>query len=138
MKTKKTSVAEKVLVTASGGRKTSSAVVRLFKGSGKITVNERSLEVYFPDSLVQEDLKRPLLISDTADKYDVKASVVGGGKKGQAEAVRLALSRALVKVDNDLRGKLREADLLTRDPRMKERKKYGFRGARRGVQWTKR
>ncbi|MFH0797404.1 MAG: 30S ribosomal protein S9 [Candidatus Omnitrophota bacterium] len=128
----------KILVTASGGRKTSSAVVCLFKGSGKITVNERSLEVYFPDSLVQEDLKRPFLISDTADKYDVKARVIGGGKKGQAEAVRLALSRALVKLDNDLRSKLREADLLTRDPRMKERKKYGFRGARRGVQWTKR
>ena len=128
----------KILVTASGGRKTSSAVVCLFKGSGKITVNERSLEVYFPDSLVQEDLKRPFLISDTVDKYDVKARVIGGGKKGQAEAVRLALSRALVKLDNDLRSKLREADLLTRDPRMKERKKYGFRGARRGVQWTKR
>ena len=125
-------------MTASGGRKTSKAVVRLFKGSGKITINERPLEEYFPDIFTQEDLKRPLTKSDCLDKYDAKAAVSGGGKTGQAEAVRLAISRALVKLNNDLRSILREDGLLTRDPRMKERKKYGRKSARRGFQWTKR
>ena len=126
------------MIVASGGRKTSKAVVRFFDGSGKITVNQKPLEVYFPDTFVQEDLKRPLVKGDCAEKFDIKARVVGGGKTGQAEAVRLAISRALVKLNGDLRSVLREEELLTRDPRMKERKKYGRKSARRGYQWTKR
>ena len=127
-----------VVVTASGGRKTSEAVVRLLEGSGKIIVNKRPFEEYFPSGFVQTDVKRPLVASGNAEKYDVSAVVTGGGKTGQAEAVRLALSRALVKVNGELRSVLREEDLLTRDPRMKERKKYGRKSARRGFQWTKR
>ena len=126
------------LIVASGGRKTSKAVVRIFDGSGKITVNKKPLETYFPDSFIQEDLKKPLVKGDCVEKYDIKAIVSGGGKTGQAEAVRLAISRALVKLNGDLRGGLREEGLLTRDPRMKERKKYGRKSARRGFQWTKR
>jgi small subunit ribosomal protein S9 len=126
------------LMVASGGRKTSKAVVRFFTGTGKITVNQKPLEAYFPDIFVQGDLKRPLVKGDCADKFDIKARVVGGGKSGQAEAVRLAISRALVKLNGDLRSVLREEELLTRDPRMKERKKYGRKSARRGYQWTKR
>ena len=125
-------------MVASGGRKTSKAVVRFFTGTGKITVNQKPLEAYFPDAFVQVDLKRPLVKGDCAEKFDIKARVVGGGKSGQAEAVRLAISRALVKMNGDLRGVLREEELLTRDPRMKERKKYGRKSARRGYQWTKR
>jgi small subunit ribosomal protein S9 len=128
----------KNLITASGGRKTSRAVVRLSDGSGKITVNKKPLEVYFPDSFVQGDLKRPLVKSDCAEKFDIKATVAGGGKSSQAEAVRLAISRALVKLNDGLRVILRGEELLTRDPRMKERKKYGRKSARRGFQWTKR
>ena len=126
------------LMVASGGRKTSKAVVRFFDGSGKIIVNKKPLEAYFPDSFVQADLKRPLVKVDCAEKFDIKATVAGGGKAGQAEAVRLAISRALVKLDGGRRGVLREEKLLTRDPRMKERKKYGRKSARRGFQWTKR
>jgi small subunit ribosomal protein S9 len=126
------------LIVASGGRKTSKAVVRFFDGTGKIIVNKKPLEAYFPDSFVQADLKRPLVKGDCAEKFDIKARVVGGGKTGQAEAVRLAISRALVKLNGDLRSVLREEELLTRDPRMKERKKYGRKSARRGYQWTKR
>jgi len=126
------------LIVASGGRKTSKAVVRFFTGTGKITVNQKPLEAYFPDSFVQTDLKRPLVKGDCIEKFDIKARVVGGGKTGQAEAVRLAISRALVKMNGDLRSVLREEELLTRDPRMKERKKCGRKSARRGYQWTKR
>ncbi|MBU2495212.1 MAG: 30S ribosomal protein S9 [Candidatus Omnitrophota bacterium] len=126
------------LIVASGGRKTSKAVVRFFDGAGKITVNQKPLEVYFPDAFVQGDLKRPLVKAECAEKFDIKARVTGGGKTGQAEAVRLAISRALVKMNGDLRSVLREEELLTRDPRMKERKKYGRKSARRGFQWTKR
>lgn len=126
------------LIVASGGRKTSKAVVRLFDGNGKIVVNKKPLEAYFPDSFVQADLKRPLVKSDCAEKFDIKATVAGGGKVSQAEAVRLAISRALVKLNGELRGILRGEELLTRDPRMKERKKYGRKSARRGFQWTKR
>jgi len=112
--------------------------VRFFDGTGKITVNQKPLEVYFPDTFVRGDLKRPLVEGDCVEKFDIKARVTGGGKTGQAEAVRLAISRALVKMNGDLRGVLREEELLTRDPRMKERKKYGRKSARRGFQWTKR
>lgn len=112
--------------------------MRFFDGTGKITVNQKPLEVYFPDTFVRGDLKRPLVEGDCVEKFDIKARVTGGGKTGQAEAVRLAISRALVKMNGDLRGVLREEELLTRDPRMKERKKYGRKSARRGFQWTKR
>lgn len=125
-------------LVASGGRKTSKAVARLSPGSGKITVNRKPLEEYFPDQFVQQDLKKPLAITENLEKFDVSALVRGGGKTAQAEAVRLAISRVLVKEDEELRQVLRAQNLLTRDPRMKERKKYGQKSARRGFQWTKR
>lgn len=127
-----------ILTSGSGGRKTSKAVARIYEGNGTITVNRRALEVYFPDRFVQEDLKRPLLVAQCLETRNVDALVRGGGKTGQAEAVRLAISRALVKTNEELRHPLREEKLLTRDPRMKERKKYGRKSARRGFQWTKR
>ncbi len=127
-----------ILTNGSGGRKTSKAVARISEGEGKITINRRSLEVYFPDQYVQEDLKRPLVVAECAATRNVDALVRGGGKAAQAEAVRLAISRALVKTNEDLRHPMRENGLLTRDPRMKERKKYGRKSARRGFQWTKR
>ncbi len=126
-----------ILYTGSGGRKTSKAVARLSAGKGVVTVNRRPLEVYFPDTYVQNDLVRPLKVTESG-AYDVDALVKGGGKSAQAEAVRLAISRALVKSNEELRHTLRDESLLTRDPRMKERKKYGRKSARRGFQWTKR
>jgi len=127
-----------ILSIGSGGRKTSKAVARLFAGSGEIKVNRKPLETYFPDNFIQEDLKRPLQTAQAAETYNVDALVRGGGKTAQAEAIRLAISRALVKINEELRHDLRAGNLLTRDPRMKERKKYGRKSARRGYQWTKR
>lgn len=127
-----------ILQTGSGGRKSSKAVARLLAGSGSITVNGRPLNEYFPDAYVQADLMRPLKVTECAEKYDISALVNGGGKSGQSEALRLAISRALVKTNEEFRHALREEHLLTRDPRMKERKKYGRKSARRGFQWTKR
>ncbi len=127
-----------LIASASGGRKTSKAMVRFFEGTGKIVVNDLPLEIYFPDKFVQDDLKRPLVAAEAVDRYDVQALARGGGKIGQAQAVRLAISRALVKINAELKATLRHEDLLTRDPRMKERKKYGRKSARRGFQWTKR
>ncbi len=128
------------LTCASGGRKTSKAVAELYNatGDGGIVVNGRSLEEYFPNKTVQEDVKRPLTMVEEGKQYQVKARVIGGGPTSQAEAVRLAISRGLVKLHEEMRPQLRKEDLLTRDPRRKERKKYGQRGARRGFQWTKR
>lgn len=121
-----------------GRRKTSIARVRLIDGSGKVTVNGKPLEQYFPVETQRNDILRPLAVTETLGKYDVYANVEGGGLAGQAGAVRLGIARFLVAKDEELRASLRKAKLLTRDPRMVERKKYGFKKARKRFQWTKR
>jgi small subunit ribosomal protein S9 len=121
-----------------GRRKTSIARVRLRKGTGLIVINDRPMDHYFPSEQDRGAVVAPLQATKTMGKYDVLASVRGGGLAGQAGAVRLGLTRALRTVEPALDPKLREEGFTTRDPRMKERKKYGRRGARRGVQWTKR
>lgn len=117
-----------------------SAVARLFMkpGSGKILVNGLETLQYFGRPNLDLHLREPLRVTQSAEKYDFEVNVDGGGKSGQAGAVRLAVSRALVKVDESLRGALRAAGVLTRDPREVERKKYGLRGARRRAQYSKR
>lgn len=121
-----------------GRRKTSIARVRLRKGTGIVVINERPIDHYFVSEQDRASVLAPLQATKTAGKYDVFASVKGGGVSGQAGAVRLGLTRALRSVEAPLEPKLREEGFMTRDPRMKERKKYGRRGARRGFQWTKR
>jgi small subunit ribosomal protein S9 len=121
-----------------GRRKTSIARVRLKKGTGVVVVNQRPIDHYFVAEQDRAAVLAPLQVTKTVGKYDVHVSVKGGGVAGQAGAVRLGLTRALKGVEASLEPKLREEGFMTRDPRMKERKKYGRRGARRGVQWTKR
>ena len=121
-----------------GRRKTSVARVRLSAGTGKVSVNGRSLEEYFPLETQRSDVLLPLNITDTSSKLDVRINVCGGGMSGQAGAARHGISRALLNVDADLRPVLKSAGFLTRDPRMKERKKYGQPGARRRFQFSKR
>ena len=126
------------IYTATGKRKTSVASIRLSEGKGKIVVNGKSLEDYFGGGALPLVVKRPLAEVERLEKYDVQVSVRGGGISGQAGAVRHGISKALVLVDKDLRQQLKRLGFLTRDPRMKERKKYGQRGARASFQWTKR
>ena len=121
-----------------GRRKTSVARVRLSAGTGKVSVNGRSLEEYFPLETQRSDVLLPLNITDTSSKLDVRINVCGGGMSGQAGAARHGISRALLNVDADLRPVLKSAGFLTRDPRMKERKKYGQPGERRRFQNSKR
>jgi small subunit ribosomal protein S9 len=121
-----------------GRRKTSVARVRLSSGSGKVTVNGRAFENYFPTDSLRMVVQQPLVLTGTADKYDVRVNVTGGGPTGQAGAVRHGISRALLLVDAALRPSLKAEGLLTRDPRMKERKKYGQPGARKRFQFSKR
>ena len=121
-----------------GRRKTSIARVRLATGTGKITVNGRSFENYFPMDSMRGIVTQPLTITGTADKYDVRVNVTGGGPTGQAGAVRHGIARALLHVDANFRASLKAEGLLTRDPRMKERKKYGQPGARKRFQFSKR
>ena len=121
-----------------GRRKTSVARVRLSAGTGKVSVNGRSLEEYFPLETQRSDVLLPLSITDTSSKLDVRINVCGGGMSGQAGAARHGISRALLNVDADLRHVLKSAGFLTRDQRMKERKKYGQPGARRRFQYSKR
>jgi len=128
----------KEAILATGRRKTSVAKVWLFPGSGKITVNERPLEEYFGLETLRVDVKRPLVETNTLGKFDVIASVKGGGFTGQAGAVRHGIARALLKIDADFRPILKKHGFLTRDPRMKERKKYGLKKARRAPQFSKR
>jgi small subunit ribosomal protein S9 len=123
---------------AVGRRKTSVARVRLVGGSGKIYVNGQAHFEYFPVVSVQNELFKPFEATETQGRYDVYAEVRGGGLTGQAGALRLAIARALVKEGEEMRGRLRAAGVLTRDPRMVERKKYGRRKARKRFQWTKR
>ena len=121
-----------------GRRKTSVARVRLSTGTGKVSVNGRSLEEYFPLETQRSDVLLPLNLTDTLSKLDVRINVCGGGVTGQAGAARHGISRALLNVDANLRPLLKSAGFLTRDPRMKERKKYGQPGARRRFQYSKR
>ncbi len=121
-----------------GRRKTSIARVRLSPGTGEMVVNDGSLEDYFRRGTLITFIKRPLECVEALDKFDVKARVSGGGISGQAGALQLGIARALLKTDEELRSALRRAGLLTRDPRMKERKKYGQKGARARFQYSKR
>ena len=124
---------------AIGRRKQSVAQVRLFQGGkGKITVNEQDFEKYFPLASLQESLRSPLKAVGQFGTVDIWARVKGGGIRGQAEAIRLGISRALVMQDPTFRTSLKRLDFLRRDPRVKERKKYGLKGARRAPQWAKR
>jgi small subunit ribosomal protein S9 len=121
-----------------GRRKTSIARVRIATGSGKITVNGRAFDNYFPMETLRATVSQPLTVTGTADKLDVKVNVTGGGPNGQAGAVRHGIARALLQFDANLRSSLKAEGLLTRDPRMKERKKYGQPGARKRYQFSKR
>ncbi len=121
-----------------GRRKTSIARVRLVPGEGNILVNERELAAYFGLKTLELIVKQPLNVTDTLGKYDVIAKVVGGGVSGQAGAVRHGIARALLKVDLEFRPALKKAGLLTRDPREKERRKYGLKKARKASQFSKR
>ena len=121
-----------------GRRKTSTARVFLLPGSGKITVNDRSLESNFPAESLRLVIRQPLVLTETAERFDVRATTAGGGVSGQAGALRLGIARALVESNADFRSVLRKAGFLTRDPRAKERKKYGMAGARKRFQFSKR
>ncbi len=123
---------------ATGRRKTSVARVRMASGSGKITVNGRPFENYFPTDNLRTMVSQPLSATETASKFDVRVNVSGGGPTGQAGAVRHGIARALLVADANLRPTLKSQGLLTRDPRMKERKKYGQPGARKRFQFSKR
>ena len=121
-----------------GRRKTSTARVFLRPGNGVITVNRREFADFFPTAVLRTEIKQPLQLTETADKFDVLATVAGGGIAGQAGAIRLGIARALVEYNAELRSRLKKAGLLTRDPRIKERKKYGMAGARKRFQFSKR
>jgi small subunit ribosomal protein S9 len=124
---------------ARGRRKEAIATVRLYKnGKGKITVNGKLYSEYFPTEEMEQTVSSPLRSVGQADKVDIEATAYGGGKRGQAEAVRLGISRALVQLNVNFKKNLRKAGFLTRDPRMKERKKSGLKRARRAPQWQKR
>lgn len=121
-----------------GRRKTAVARVRMAPGTGKILVNGRTFESYFVVDTQRAFVMQPLLATETAAKFDIKVNVAGGGPNGQAGAVRHGISRALLKADANLRPTLKAQGLLTRDPRMRERKKYGQPGARKRFQYSKR
>lgn len=121
-----------------GRRKSSVARVYLVPGSGKITINKRDMDDYFGLDTLKLIVRQPLELTNTTDKFDVLVNVYGGGFTGQAGAIRHGISRALLKADPDFRPALKKAGYLTRDPRMKERKKYGLKKARRAPQFSKR
>ena len=121
-----------------GRRKSSVARVYLVPGTGKITVNKRDIDEYFGLETLKVIVRQPLTVTETADKFDVLVNVKGGGYTGQAGAIRHGISRALLQVDGEFRSTLKKAGFLTRDPRMKERKKPGLRKARRAPQFSKR
>ena len=121
-----------------GRRKTAIARTRLYTGSGMIEINGRPMEQYFPRKTLQMIVRQPLALTKTAEQFDIKVNVCGGGISGQAEAVRLGISRALLQYDVELRPALKKAGFLTRDARKKERKKYGLAAARARFQYSKR
>ncbi|HHZ18518.1 MAG TPA: 30S ribosomal protein S9 [Acholeplasmataceae bacterium] len=128
----------KVQYFGTGRRKGAVARVRLLPGSGKITVNDRDFVDYIPSPATRLDVLQPLNITNTVSNYDVIVNVRGGGIGGQAGAIRHGIARALLEVNRDFRGPLKKAGMLTRDPRVKERKKYGLKAARRAPQYSKR
>ena len=121
-----------------GRRKKSVARVRVYPGTGKITINDRSIDDYFGLETLKLIVRQPLALTGTTEKFDIVCRVNGGGVTGQAGAIRHGLSRTLLQYDEALRPALKKAGFLTRDPRMKERKKYGLKGARRAPQFSKR
>src|SRR5688500_14675791 len=121
-----------------GRRKTSTARVYLRPGSGEIKVNRRTFEEYFPNEALRMIIRQPLNLTDTIGKFDILVNVLGGGTAGQAGAVRHGITRALMEFNPDLRSALKKVGLVTRDPRQKERKKYGQKGARARFQFSKR
>ncbi len=121
-----------------GRRKKSIARVRVYAGTGKITINDRDIDDYFGLETLKVLVRQPLALTGTTEKFDIICRVTGGGVSGQAGAIRHGLSRALLQYDEGLRPALKKAGFLTRDPRMKERKKYGLKGARRAPQFSKR
>ena len=128
----------KVQYYGTGRRKKSIARVRLVPGEGKVIINDRSLDDYFGLETLKVIVKQPMVLTDTASKFDVICKVLGGGFTGQAGAIRHGISRALLKADEEFRAVLKKAGFLTRDPRMKERKKYGLKKARKAPQFSKR
>ena len=126
------------VINTSGRRKSAVARIYLSKGKGKITINNKDQEDYFPLVELQGKLAQPFAITENVGKYDVKVNVKGGGFKGQAEAIRLGISKALVEIDPDYKAALRAEGLMTRDPRMVERKKPGQKKARKRFQFSKR
>ena len=123
---------------ATGKRKNSIARVWMTPGSGKVTINDKTMDQYFGRDVLKMIIRQPFEVTGTQDKFDVLVSVLGGGNSGQAGAIRHGISKALLAVDAESRGKLRKEGLLTRDPRAKERKKYGQKGARARFQFSKR
>jgi small subunit ribosomal protein S9 len=121
-----------------GRRKTSTARVYLRPGTGEIKVNRKAFDQYFPNQALRMVIRQPLTLTDTANKFDIVVNVAGGGPAGQAGAVRHGITRALMEFNADLRPALKDAGLVTRDPRAKERKKYGQKGARKRFQFSKR
>ncbi len=121
-----------------GRRKTSTARVFLRPGTGTVNINRRAFETFFPTEALRTQIRQPLILTETADKFDILATVAGGGVSGQAGALRLGIARALVEYNIELRKRLKDEGLLTRDARAKERKKYGMAGARKRFQFSKR
>ena len=121
-----------------GRRKHSVARVRLYQGTGAITINDRTIDDYFGLETLKLIVRQPLALTDNAEKFEVVVRVAGGGVTGQAGAIRHGVARALLEFNPELRGELKKAGFLTRDPRMKERKKYGLKAARRAPQFSKR
>ncbi|QHL88786.1 30S ribosomal protein S9 [Nibribacter ruber] len=126
------------VLNTSGRRKTSVARIYMTPGQGNITINDRDIKEYFPSEVLQTIVQQPLATIDAVGKYDVRANIKGGGVAGQAEALRLAISKALVEENAETRPALKKEGFLTRDPRMVERKKFGKRKARRSFQFSKR
>ena len=121
-----------------GRRKTSTARVYLRPGAGEVKINHKSFEQYFPNETLRMIIRQPLQLTETANKFDILVNVTGGGPAGQAGAIRHGITRALMEFNTDLRPALKQAGLVTRDPRIKERKKYGQKGARKRFQFSKR
>ena len=121
-----------------GRRKTSTARVYLRPGAGEVKINRRAFEVYFPNETLRMIIRQPLQLTETTSKFDILVNVNGGGPAGQAGAIRHGITRALMEYNADLRPALKQAGLVTRDPRIKERKKYGQKGARKRFQFSKR
>ena len=131
-------MADKICYCGTGRRKNSIARVRLVEGTGKITINGKDIEEYFGMETLKVIVRQPLTVTNTTAKYDVVAKVVGGGFTGQAGAIRHGLARALNEANDEFRPVLKSNGFLTRDPRMKERKKYGLKKARKAPQFSKR